>query len=103
MPNISDFPLPPAAARARIRDIFLEGRVRIPTPPGGPWERTVTTRQIMACLEHGEIVGQGIRNEHGHYAYRLRRYAAGVAILVDLVLYRDDGEWTLRITGVSHE
>jgi hypothetical protein len=74
----------------RIRDLYQRGKVRIPTPPGGPWERTVTTRQIMRCLEAGDIVGQGHRNEHGHYTFRMRRYAAGVAILVDLVLFVDN-------------
>jgi hypothetical protein len=97
------FPLEPAAALARIRELYAAGRIRLPTPPGGAWERTVTTRQMMRCLEDGEIVGPGTRNEHGHYAFRLRRLSAGVAIVMDVVLLREADEWVVRIVGVSHE
>jgi hypothetical protein len=57
----------------------------------------------MRCLESGEIVGRGQRNAQGHYGFRLRRFAAGVAVVVDLILWVEEGEWALRITGVGHE
>lgn len=103
MTDILPFPLSPTAALERIRVLYAAGQVRLPTPPGGAWERTVTTRQMMLCLEKGQIVGPGVRNAHGHYAYRLKRLSAGVAIVMDVVLFKEAGEWVVRIVGVSHE
>lgn len=103
MQNVADFPLSPAVAKERIQALCRAGRIRLPTLQGGEWRQRVTTRQILLCLESGEMVGTGRRNDHGHYAYRLRRFAAGVAILVDVVLLVEEGEWLVRITGVSHE
>jgi hypothetical protein len=103
MTDILPFPLPPAAALARIRALYAAGQIRLPTPPGGPWEQTVTTRQMMLCFEQGELVGPGKRNTHGHYAYRLRRLSAGATIVMDIALFKEADEWVVRVTGVSHE
>lgn len=103
MASLSNFPLQPAVAKARILDLCRAGKIRIPPGPGGGWEQAVTTRQVLLCLEKGEIVGTGRRNEHGHYQFRMRRFSAGVAVLVDLVLYVENEEWAAQILEVNHE
>lgn len=77
MQNVADFPLSPAVAKERIKGLCLAGRIRLPTLPDGVWRQRVTTRQILLCLESGEMVGTGRRNDRGHYAYRLRRLMVG--------------------------
>ena len=103
MADVVAFPLSPGDARARIAEAVAAGRYWLPTPPGEAWERTVTTRQIIVCLERGEIDAPGVRDAQGNYAYRLRRYSAGVAILVEVVLRREGDEWEVRVMGVRHE
>lgn len=58
--SIVPFPLPKGRALELIRKVALDtGRVVIPDPPTtwGEFRRVVNHRQVVLCLQDGEIIG----------------------------------------------
>ena len=103
--TLVDFKLPPDRFLEIVRDVVVNTRnVTIPDPPQvGQWQRTVNYRQVIRCLEEGELVSGPNLDEHGNWQARLRRFSAGVMVLVTVALARRGEGWHIYVIEVQHE
>ncbi len=97
------FPLPPHKALPLIQNATKEGRYRLPKFPGEAWEQLVTKRQVMNCLQLGEIREDNGIDGFGNYVYTMSRFSAGVAVWVKVVLFKEEHEWIARVIEVWHD
>jgi len=65
-----------------LRGMVMDTRnVTIPDPPAaGQWQKTVNYRQVIRCLEVGDIVTDPALDEHGGWQASLQRFSAGVTV-----------------------
>ncbi len=68
------------------------------------WPHVQLRRQVIRCLEDGEITGGPETNEFGHWEYQMMRVSAGQEIYLTAVLYQDegDGEWIVFVKEVTN-
>lgn len=100
--NVKSFAMSVQFAEQIIRETAQDSsRVVIPEPPDmGAWEATVTVRQVLRCLEDGDIVEGPEVNEFGHLECVLTRYAVGVEIFVTVVALKEGQDWELFVRKV---
>lgn len=103
--TLVDFKLPPARFLEILRVAVQDTRaVTIPDPPGaGRWKRTVNYRQVIRCLEGGELVTDPAPDAHGNWQATLRRFSAGVMVIVTVALAKKDEGWHIYVVEVNHE
>jgi hypothetical protein len=102
--SITPFPLPKDRARGLIREAANTKNTIIPKSFGrGEWYEVFTHRQVVRCLEDGEIVDGPITNEHGHFEYAMKRVIAGQEIHLTAVLFKDEHEnWKVAVKEVRN-
>lgn len=90
------------SALKKIRSIAAARGVEFLQPPnGGPWEVTTSRRQVLVCLESGEILGEPILDDHKNWKVTLHRSTAGVAIEVEAVLIGMNHDARVIVTSVT--
>jgi len=81
------------AAINYIRQSAKDGEVSLlDVGDGEPFKKLVTLRQVLKCLEEGEISGDAKINENNDFECRLYRYGAGVYVYVDVIIYTDNND-----------
>ena len=103
--SVIPFPLPAADARELIRGLANTDKVHMLESLKlgiGPWPSVVMHRQIIRCLEDGEIVGGPTTNELGHYEFQMQRASSGQEIGLTVVLYKENVDWHVAVTEVSN-
>ena len=59
----------------------------------GEWHERVTWLQALKCLEKGELIGgPDFNDETNCWECRMRRFAAGQDIVIDVVISNDQSE-----------
>ena len=101
--SVTAFPLPAVKARLLIREAASTKRTIIPERLAEEqWPNAVLHRQVVRCLESGEITEGPTTNEYGHFEYRMMRLSAGQEIHLTAVLFKDEGAWTVAIKEVKN-
>lgn len=103
--SVKAFALPQIKAIPLIAEAANTNRTIIPDNlADGEWPNLVLHRQIVRCLQEGEIIGGPVTNEHGHFEYRMRRISAGQEVYLTAVLFKDNGVWMVAVTEArTHE
>ena len=50
---------------------------------------SLTYRQVLKCLQDGELVGQATLDEHSFWRFQMRRHAAGLIVTIDVAAQAD--------------
>lgn len=76
------------SAHNHLRDLAKDSNnVIIPDPPGiGEWQRIVNYRQVLLCIQEGNLAGKPEKDEHGNWRFLFKRYSAGICIHVTVVV-----------------
>lgn len=69
----------------------------------GKWQRITTDRQIIACIQEGELVGGPNTDIHGNMECTFERYAAGVCIWVTVSLYEQANRWMIYVARIEKQ
>lgn len=103
--SVVQFPMPQHSALEIIKNLANTDRALIPPRlAADDWPHVQLRRQVIRCLEDGEITGGPETNEFGHWEYQMMRVSAGQEIYLTAVLYQDegDGEWTVFVKEVTN-
>ena len=108
MGEVKPFPLSAEKALEIIHDAVKDSsRVGIPddlgfSRPEQDWQHVVTHRQIIRCLENGDIEGEPEIDEHGNTKCTLKRFGAGELVTITVVAVHDnEKKWNLFVTDWS--
>lgn len=85
MGQVSEFPMPKRTAETILRDVAQNTDRLINLLHYGDREefyRLISYRQIIQCLESGEIIRGPSRNEHDHWEVTMYRFCSGVDVYV---------------------
>ena len=78
--------------------------VTIPEPPdAGEWEQAVNYRQVIRCLEDGELITEPVLDDFNNWQASLQRFSAGVMAVVTIALARKQDRWHIYVIEVKHE
>lgn len=66
-----------AAANDSARVVFLE------PPDRRNLAGELTYRQVLKCLQDGQLVGRPVLDEHAHWRFQMWRHAVGLTVFVD--------------------
>lgn len=69
----------------------------------GEWQQITTDRQIIACLQKGDLVHGPITDSQGNQECTFKRFAAGVCIWVTVSLYKKENQWRLYISKTEKQ
>lgn len=72
-------------------------------PDMGEWQRLTNHRQVVACLQDGELVDGPHSDEHGNTVCTLKRFSCGVCLWVTVILFKQDANWKLYVMKVEKE
>jgi hypothetical protein len=100
---ISPFPLPPEKAITLIRQAANTKNTIVPSRLAeGEWPNVVFHRQVVRCLEDGEIIQGPFTNEYGHFEYKMMRVSAGQEIYLTAVLFKEEDTWKVAVKEVKN-
>ncbi len=67
------------------------------------WPHVVLRRQVIRCLDDGEMTGKPVPTELGHWEYQMERIDSGQEIYITVVLYQNEKqEWNVFVKEVSN-
>lgn len=76
----------------------------IPMPPGkGQWEQRISYLQALMCVQEGELVGTPTLDEYNGWRCVLRRFSAGVMVIVTVALIKQAEDWRIFVLEVNSE
>jgi len=92
--NVTLIGLSRAAAAERVRTLATDSSniVWVDECSRGAWEQRVSYRQMIRCLEDGEVITDP-RQESGNWVFRMSRLSAGQEICIEVALVLVDGPY----------
>lgn len=102
--SVIPFNLSPASALKIIRASANTTRTRIPPRLAkDDWPHVVLRRQVIRCLEAGEVTNSPAPNALGHWEYQMERIDSGQEIFITVVLRKnDENDWIVTVTEVTN-
>ena len=68
----------------------------------GAWYSTVTRRQVMKCLQEGELIEDPRINNYGDIECSMALFCAGIDVTIDVVV-KEMAAWTAIIIRVGNK
>lgn len=101
--TVHPFPIQPRRVLDLIREAAKAGRVLYPSLEGtGAWYSTVTRRQVMKCLQEGELIEDPRINNYGDIECSMALFCAGIDVTIDVVV-KEMAAWTAIIIRVGNK
>lgn len=103
--DVIPFPIPKERALDLLRETAQSSsRVVTPTPPPewGDWRRLVNRREIILCLQRGELIGGPLLDEYSNWRCVLRCFCSEGMMEITASLFQHEGEWRIFVSEAKY-